>query len=291
MPSSLHEALIEMFRNRPSLAAELLGGAFGVDLPAYHVARVESGDLPDLTPTEYRADAVVLLTNAETPVLAVVVEVQLGRDKDKRWSWPVYLATLRARLRCPTVLLILCTDTATATWCAAPIELGHPGWALSPLVLGPDRVPVVTDADEAARDPELAVLSAIAHGGRPDRTDVLDALVSALAAVDQERATLYSNVVLAALPAAAHHYLEALVTAGTFPREYQSPLVRRFVGQGRVEGKAAALLTVLDARGIDLPPFAHARITSCTDLYQLDSWLRRAATANSIDELFDGPEQ
>jgi hypothetical protein len=290
MPSSLHEALIEMFRNRPSLAAELLRGALGVELPDYQVARVESGDLPDLTPTEYRADVVVVLTAAETPVLAVVVEVQLGRDKGKQWSWPVYLATLRARLGCPVVLLVVCADTATATWCAARIELGHPGWTLSPLVLGPDRVPVVTDADEAARDPELAVLSAMAHGGRPDRTDVLDALVTALAAVDQERATLYSNVVLAALPAAAHRYLEALVTAGTFPREYQSPLVRRFVGQGRVEGKAAAVLTVLDARGIDLPSFAHARITSCTDLYQLDSWLRRAATANSIDELFDEPE-
>jgi hypothetical protein len=77
---------------------------------------------------------------------------------------------------------------------------------------------------------------------------------------------------------------------GTFPREYRSNLVRKFVGQGRVEGKVAALLTVLDARAIDLPPFAQARITSCTDQYQLDSWLRRAVTANSIDELFDEPE-
>ena len=215
--------------------------------------------------------------------------------KGKRWSWPVYLATLRARLRCATVLLIVCTDTATATWCAAPIELGHPGWTLSPLVLGPERVPVVTDADEAARDPELAVLSAMTHGGRPDRTDVLRALVSALAAVDEELATLYSDLVLDALPAAAHRYLEALVTAGTFPREYRSPLVRRYVGQGRAEGRvqgeAAAVLTVLDARGIEVPADARARITSCTDLDQLDSWIRRAVKATSIDQLFDEPEE
>jgi hypothetical protein len=78
------------------------------------------------------------------------------------------------------------------------------------------------------------------------------------------------------------------VTAGTFPREYQSALVRRYVGQGRAEGEAAAVLTVLDARGIEVPADARARITSCTDLDQLDSWLRRAATANLIDELFDG---
>lgn len=233
----------------------------------------------------------VVLTNAETPVLAVVVEVQLGRDKGKRWSWPVYLATLRARLRCATVLLVICADTATATWCAAPIELGHPGWTLSPVVLGPDRVPVVTDTDTAARDPELAVLSAIAHGADPDRTDVLRALVSALAALDQDRATPYSDVVLAALPAAAHRYLEALVTAGTFRREYQSALVRRYVGQGRAEGEAAAILTFLDARGVEVPTDARTLIKSCTDLDQLELWIRRAATANSIDELFDEPEE
>jgi hypothetical protein len=128
------------------------------------------------------------------------------------------------------------------------------------------------------------------HGGRPDRTDVLRALVSALAAVDEELATLYSDLVLDALPAAAHRYLEALVTAGAFPREYRSPLVRRYVGQGRAEGEAAAVLMVLDARGVDVPPITRASILSCTDLDQLASWIGRAATATSIDDLFDEPE-
>lgn len=53
---------------------------------------------------------------------------------------------------------------------------------------------------------------------------------------------------------------------------------------------AAAVLTVLDARGIDVPADARARITSCPNLDQLDSWIRRAATATSIDDLFDEPE-
>jgi hypothetical protein len=145
------------------------------------------GEFTDLTPTEYRADAVVVLTAADAPVLAVVVEAQLRKDRDKRWTWPVYLATLRARFRCPTVLLVICVDTATTRWCAGAIELGHPGWVLVPLVVGPDRVPMVTDAEQANRCPELAVLSAMTHGSRPDGTKVLDALLSALAAVDGER--------------------------------------------------------------------------------------------------------
>lgn len=51
-----------------------------------------------------------------------------------------------------------------------------------------------------------------------------------------------------------------------------------------------AVLTVLHARGVDVPPEAQARVASCTAGEQLDAWLRRAATAVSIDELFaDGP--
>ncbi|MEA3528283.1 hypothetical protein [Nocardia implantans] len=38
----------------------------------------------------------VTLTEADVPVLGIVVEVQLQRDDDKMWSWPVYLTTLCA---------------------------------------------------------------------------------------------------------------------------------------------------------------------------------------------------
>jgi hypothetical protein len=36
-----------------------------------------------------------------------------------------------------------------------------------------------------------------------------------------------------------------------------------------------------------VPDDARARITGCTDLDQLDAWVRRAATVDSIDDLFD----
>lgn len=294
MPSILHEVLIELFRQRPSLAAELLTGAFGMELPEHQVARVEPGEFTDLRPTEFRADAVVVLADPTAPVLAVVVEVQLGRDDGKQWSWPVYLATLRARWRCPVVLLVVCADEATAAWCRRPIEFGHPGWRLVPVVLGPDRVPVVTEVAEAIRAPELAVLSAMAHGAGPGWERVLDALVGALGSVDEERFALYSDVVLAALPVAAQRYLEALVKVGTHTYEYQSEFVRRYIFQGRAEGRVAglaegeakAVIMVLDARGVDVPEAARTRITECTDPEQLDLWVHRAATADSADDLF-----
>lgn len=294
MPSTLHETLIEMFRHRPSLAAELLSGAFDVRLPDFRDARLDPGEFTDLVATEYRADAVVVLTGSNGPVTAVIVEVQLRRDQRKRWSWPVYVTTLRSRLQCPAMLLVVCTDPATAAWCATPIELGNPASRLVPMVLGPDRVPIVTDVEQAVRYPELAVLSAMAHGGDPERAGVLDALFGALATLDEEHSTLYSDLVMDALPAAARRHLEALVTIGTYKWEYQTEFIRRYVHQGRAEGlaeglaegEARALLAVLDARGIDVPDVARTRITGCTDHDQLDTWLRRAATAESVDELF-----
>jgi hypothetical protein len=289
MPSHMHEALIELFRHRPSLVAELLTDPLGVDVPPWRDARLDSGELTDLTPTEYRADAVVTLSTSDKPRLAVVIEVQLGRDPSKRRSWPVYLATLHARLRCSTVLLVLCADAAVAEWCARPISLGHPGWVLTPLVLGPEQVPVVTDADRARDWPELAVLSAMAHGARPERDKIFHALLEGLAIADHDHSTLYADVVLAALPEAARRQLEALMTTGTY--EYQSEFARRYFHQGRAEGEAKgeakAVLSVLSTRGIEVPDDARRRIMECTDVELLDVWVRRAITADSVDDLFD----
>jgi hypothetical protein len=295
MVSNTHEVLAELFWQRPALAAELLSGPLGVPVPAYAQARLEPAELTDRLPTEWRADGVVALADAaQVPVMGVVVEIQRGRDPAKQWSWPVYVVNARARLCCPVALLVVCPDASIATWCAAPVETGHPGFVLRPLVLGPDRVPVVTDAGLARQVPELAVLSALAHGGHPQVAEVLAALLAGLEAIgDPDHADLYADVVFAALPEAARQHLEALMTAGTY--EYQSEYARRYFGrgkaegkaEGRAEGKAEDVLVILAARGVDVPEDARARIIECADLDQLDAWVRRAVTAESIGELFD----
>jgi hypothetical protein len=75
--------------------------------------------------------------------------------------------------------------------------------------------------------------------------------------------------------------------------EYQSDFARRYFGQGKAEGKAEgeakAVLAVLATRGIEVPDDARARITSCTDLDQLETWVRRAVTAHCVHDLFVEP--
>jgi hypothetical protein len=293
MPSYLHEVLVEMFRDRPALAAELLTGPLGLSVPLFGRARVFSADLTNVAPTEYRADAVVTLSVGDAPVLGVVVEVQLSDDGRKRRSWPAYVATLYARLGCPVELLVVCPDPVDAAWCGTPIAVNGSGFVLTPQVLGPAQVPVVTDPELAKRQPELAVLSAMAHGERFGGKGVFEALLAALEAVDQDHADLYTDIVLAALPEAIRDYLEALMSASAIRARYgyQSDFARRYYGEGKAEGKAEgearAVLAVLDARGIEVPDPVREDITGCTDLDQLDTWIRRAVTANKVQDLFD----
>jgi hypothetical protein len=291
VPSNLHELLVELFRSRPRLVPELLAGLLDVPVPEFESVRSESGDAVDLVPTEYRADSVVVLTHDARPVLAVVVEVQLSRDIDKIWSWPVYVSTLRARLRCPVELLVVCPDRGVAGWCATPIRLGLGEASVRPLVLDRDLVPVVAEPHRSGGSVELAVLSALAHADGPHGLDVLDTLWGLLQEIEPRRALDYLGLVYAALPSASRRHLEDLMTTDTDFRDNE--LAQWLIGQGeakgkaegKAEGEARAVLTVLAARGVEVPEPVRRRIAGCRDLAQLDLWVRRAVTADTVDDL------
>lgn len=295
MPSLEHETLRLLFQNRPELAPALLRDALGVELPEYSSISVESADLTDIVPAEYRADLVVLLVDGK-PVLAIVVEVQLAHDDRKLFTWPVYVVGLRARFNCPAVLLVVTSDPAVARWANRPISIG-PGASLHPWVIGPDAVPLVTDPQTAALSPELAVLSVLAHGHDEVEVAVKVAL-AAMSAVthlgDRDRFVLYSDLILAALSDAARKALQ-MIPEGY---QFQSPIIRESIEkgilQGRAEGraegraleKALSVLEVFEAREIPVSADHRNRILACTDLEQLTHWLKRAIKAASVDELF-----
>jgi hypothetical protein len=290
MPSYEHEGLIRLFRNRPELAPELLRDGLRIELPAYSEARVESADLTDLEPAERHADLVVLLIDGK-PVLGIVLEVQLSPDPKKRRSWPAYVVGLRARLDCPACVLVVTVTEAMARWAREPIELG-PGNAFRPLVVGPSAVPVIDDVAVAERDPEMAVLSALAHGEGPHGEHVGRAAVLATLRLSNESQLLYSDLVLAAVSEAARTALEKLMASGDY--EFQSDFAKRYIAKGMTEGMAKgvaegcakSVLAVLEARGLRASDEGRARILACTNVAQLDTWIRKAVSVNSVDELF-----
>jgi hypothetical protein len=296
MPSQLHEALLLLFRNRPPLAAELLRDALHIELPAYSEIRIEPADLTQLQPAEYRADLVVLLYRG-TPVLGIVVEVQLQPDDDKRYSWPVYTCGLRARFKCPVCLLVVTVNEAVARWAARSIDLGG-GNRFIPLVLGPSGVPVVTDEEMARQDPELAVLSAMAHGKDADVERTVRIAAAAMVAsvgLDVERSTLYFDLVEASLSEAARKALRSMDPA---KYEYQSEFARHYFAQGRAEGRAEGeaegeakgraevVAKLLSLRFGTLPDSAQQRLRNAS-IAELDRIAERLLTAASLDEALE----
>jgi hypothetical protein len=233
----LHDSVVELFRARPELVVGLLSGALGYAVPEHAGVRLASNDLNDYKPTEYTADAVIILTDPNgAAVLAVIVEAQLRPDPGKRWAWPAYLASLQARLRCPVVLVVVSPTIDYAADYAAPLATGHPGYVLRPLVIGPEQLTPITDAAQAQHDPELAVLSALAHRDHPQFERIFLTLVTALDHAKHERAGLYTDMVLASCPPAVQQCLEELMATQTY--EYQSNFARRYYTQGEAKGRA-----------------------------------------------------
>jgi hypothetical protein len=285
MPSQLHEALLLLFRNRPTLAPELLRDALHMEVPDYTEARIDSADLTHIQPTEYRADLVVLLSRGE-PVLGIVVEVQLAADARKFFVWPVYVTNLRARLKCPVCLLVVTADEATARWASKPIEMGG-GNTFRPMVLGPSGVPEIIDKAEAQADPELAVLSAMAHGKNADaERSVQIALAAQFASrgLDADRSRLYLDLVFKALSEAAWRELQMLDPTSY---EYQSEFARSYVAEGRAQGEMTgriSLLMKLLIRRFGTLPDAANTVIARASAEELDAIGERLLTAQTLEE-------
>ncbi|TYB59766.1 hypothetical protein FXF51_32605 [Nonomuraea sp. PA05] len=63
--------------------------------------------------------------------------------------------------------------------------------------------------------------------------------------------------------------------------------VREWVELGKARGKAKAILGFLESRNVPVPQEARERILACTDEATLMTWISRAATVTTADELFD----
>lgn len=94
MPSTEHDAIAELFVQRPDLAPDLLR-LLGLPLPAFSAITTEPAAFSQTMATEYRADLVLALRQRRRRRLLVVLEVQREVDPRKRRSWPVYQAAAR----------------------------------------------------------------------------------------------------------------------------------------------------------------------------------------------------
>ncbi len=317
MPSMQHEVLVELFKNRPSLAAELLHEVFDETIPPYDAATVVSADITQIKPAEYRADLVVTLLHDGLIVFVTVVEIQLAIDPDKRFTWPAYVAVTREEYRCPVDLLVIAPDPSVAKWCEQPIPTGVRRFVLEPPVLKRELIPKVTDVVEAARRPELALISAMAYGDTEEAEDIGRAALEGFSSLDKKLAAFYSDLLYNAINEAARRALEAKMKGYVFT----SPWILDAIQRGRDEGlklgrdeglklgrdeglklrdegiklgrdeglklATRSLINMLRTRGFDVPEQTRQQILAERDIERIEQWLERAVTATNLDEVFE----
>jgi hypothetical protein len=275
MPSLDHEALLELLRACPELAAHLLRDVAGAKVPEGAGIVTREADFTEIFPAEFRVDLVFEI--GEPPVAGILFEHQRARDDDKPFVWPAYTALLHARLRRPVFLVVAAFDPAVARWAARTIETFQPGSGFAPIVVGRDAIPRIFDPGEAERWPELAVLSALAHGNAEGGFEVARAAAEAAASLDPARGTLCYDLILATLNEGARRALEAHMEANKNP--FFSETARRHYDRGRLEATRAALRQLVETRLEGIPDEIGARIDACTDVDVLLDWLGRVGKA------------
>lgn len=286
MPSQIHEALVDLFRCRPDLVVKLLRDSLGVEMPEYTEARIESADLSELKVPEYRADLVILLAKGK-PREGIVLEMQRRREEKKLKSWPSYGTLLRARHDIPVCVVVITPSSSVARWAAEPIYLGG-GNYYRVLVIGPDKIPVVTDEQQARQIPELAVLSAIAHGKSRNRAQAVQIALAAQAGIanlDEAMAGLYYDLIVYSMSQAARRELQSMDPATyRFKSDFAKHYFAAGKQEGQAEGKADLIVNQLTERFGRLDAKTRVRISSASQ-EELNTLGKRLLSASTLDEV------
>jgi hypothetical protein len=259
--------------------ADLLRETGAVELPPGLPVRAESHDrLPD----DFRPDLVLLAGPKHSPERGIIVEIQRAPSEEKRRQLARYALALWLALDCPVSIVVVCPDPVVAAFYADPIVTSLPGFVFRAATIGPDQIPVLAEPAQIADRPGLGTLSVLTHG--ESRADVVEAFLEAMHRLPPDEGAQYYEYVYALAP-------EALPSPPETPGKptgwiTASPFAKEHFGRGMTEGEADALLVVLAARGLTASEEQEESIATCTDLGQLQTWLKRAATAQTTHEIF-----
>jgi hypothetical protein len=182
---------------------------------------------------------------------------------------------------------VICPDPDEAKKCRRVISTGHPGFDLVPAVIDPLNAPGVGSAS-----PYLAIFAAFMGAINLEEEQGARAFLTAVresndSVADRKR---LSTIMLNLASDAARRRLETMMTT----MEWKSDFIEGFVQegmqkgmqQGEVKAKSEDVLKIIDAREISVTAEQRDRVSSCTDIAQLDEWFDRALTAETAAAIF-----
>jgi len=284
MPTAAHESAVSKLRAHPALLSKLVRKVFHAALDPQ--LKPIDATLRFANPQEVRPDLVFLSRRPRW----LIVELQNSTDPAKRRRWLLAASMLFNDHGEMGDVLVITASRHVARWAArvatAQGALGT-GLELRPkvLLLAGRTLQALLDP----RHPELSFFAAWAmqHRHGPQARVIVRRAIKLTGKLrrslrhKQMRAIL--NVLNRRMVTFAHEVLMD-------PDETkESPWFRKFrlelEAKGEARGKQQALLVLLSTRALPVSSSQRKQIAACTDPDVLDTWVRRATSADSVAEV------
>jgi hypothetical protein len=280
MPGIAHEAVVEVLQNEPALVATLLRDV-GIGLPADLTPIIADSNLSVRDPDrkkQYTADNVFVFRSEGGKKVVVIVEVQSeAPDHNRALAWPAYACVARNKHDCDVSFMAFGLTEEAVRGCSQTIKTGHLDFNLKPYATGYGLLRPI--APRFA--PELAVLHVVTQTTDMTSYAAQMRVLEALALAPPDRRASYIRIVRAVVSETVSDELEQLMQT-----VIKDPFIDGLIEDGKAKGEANAILLVLAARKLQVTAAERERIMGCIDLAQLNDWITRAVTADSVDALF-----
>jgi hypothetical protein len=232
----------------------------------------------------------------------LLCEVQNKLDERKAQSWPMAVAALHHETRRMGDLIVITASAAVARWAAKVAHARGSGGTtsrLTPVVLlldGP-RTRALLDSNR----PALALCAAWAMQARhgPAALRIVEQAIEVSNHLPPPLRKAQWRAIFNVLSDRMRSRLrEVAMNPDSFPENAPARKLRLFLEamgekrgrvEGRAEGQRNALLLVLAERGLVPTVAQRARVQACTDTAELNVWVKRAVTAESVAQVL-GPK-
>jgi hypothetical protein len=306
MPSPWHDAITHLVEHDPEIAVTIARDYLGEPIPFGMPAWLASPRFNDRPSTDFDCDAVVVVGSRHNPLRVLAVEAQQAQSEEKRQKLAKYAAELWVMLNCPIDVIVICPDEATCDYYAAPFRTSLPGYIHTALPLNPGRIPVITDAEQMAKDPGRADLILAFHSDIPEVVEAFAKGMDMLGEAGRD----YYQYGLGLVTGLPRKRLEELMAGRFYISEWakkayaeglaqgQAEALPRALAVGRTEGRTEGLTAgrieavregitrILELRKLEVTTEERVRILTCHDLVLLRAWHERAVTAKSTAEIF-----
>jgi hypothetical protein len=278
-----------LFRDETSLFPRVLS-LVEIPFPKTTTVTHTSSDATETRAVLERHIDTVLEAETEDGPFLIAVEAQNQPDDKKLRNWAYYPAYLHERRACPVVVIVVCRDTKTAEWARRPYRIGlphQPTLVSTPIVIGPDNLPRITDSAQVIADPYAAALCAVTYTHDPEIGGILEPIAAALPELGDAETSkfIYDYIERGLQGTAAYDTWRNIVSATPITGTYRSKIAVESRAEGRVEGIIESVLGILDHRGIALSSEIRERITACKDTDLARTWFEEALDVTSAEDL------